>query len=89
MGNMSVSSRQTTWLVTLMAIGPALQIGIYSIPPKDRMTDTLMITGGHKGIGQEATRKILEQGGFDLILAGRNQTEVDVVARDLAARYGA
>lgn len=50
---------------------------------------TVLITGGHKGIGLEATKRILEQGGFDLILAGRNQTEVDAVARDLGAQYGA
>ncbi|UDL96250.1 SDR family NAD(P)-dependent oxidoreductase [Lichenihabitans sp. PAMC28606] len=48
---------------------------------------TVLITGGHKGIGLEATRKILEQGGFDLIMAGRNRAEVDAVARDLASRY--
>ena len=50
---------------------------------------TVLITGGHKSIGLEATKKVLEQGGFDLILAGRNQTEVDDVARDLGAQYGA
>ena len=50
---------------------------------------TVLITGGHKGIGLEATKKVLEQGGSDLILAGRNQTEVDNVARDLGAQYGA
>ncbi len=48
---------------------------------------TVLITGGHKGIGLEATKRILEQGGFDLILAGRNETEVDAVSRDLEARY--
>jgi NAD(P)-dependent dehydrogenase (short-subunit alcohol dehydrogenase family) len=52
------------------------------------MMGTVLITGGHKGIGLEATKKILEQGGFDLILGGRNQTEVDTVARDLGAQYG-
>ena len=50
---------------------------------------TVLITGGHKGVGLEATTKVLQQGAFDLILAGRNQTEVDTVARDLEARFGA
>ncbi|NHO20382.1 SDR family NAD(P)-dependent oxidoreductase [Acetobacter oeni] len=50
---------------------------------------TVLITGGHKGIGLEAATKILEQGGFDLILPGRNQTEVNAVARDLGTRYRA
>ena len=49
---------------------------------------TVLITGGHKGLGLEATIKILQQGGFDLILAGRNEAEVDAVARDLGARFG-
>lgn len=48
---------------------------------------TILITGGHKGIGLEATTRILERGGFDVIMAGRNLAEVDAVARTLAARY--
>ena len=50
---------------------------------------TVLITGGHKGIGLEATTRILEQGGFDLIMAGRDREEVDAMARDLAGRYHA
>lgn len=48
---------------------------------------TVLITGGHKGLGLEATTKIAERGGFDIVLAGRNPAEMDVVARDLRARY--
>lgn len=53
------------------------------------MLGTVLITGGHKGIGLEATRKILEQGRCDLILSGRNQMEIDAAAHDLGVRYDA
>ncbi|MEO9337157.1 SDR family NAD(P)-dependent oxidoreductase [Mesorhizobium sp. SB112] len=48
---------------------------------------TVLITGGHKGLGLEATRKIAEQGDFDIIIAGRNREEVESAASDLRARY--
>ncbi len=50
---------------------------------------TVLITGGHKGLGLAATTRILEQGGCDLIMAGRDQAEVDAVARNLAVRHRA
>lgn len=50
---------------------------------------TVLITGGHKGIGLEAATRMLAQGGCDLIMAGRNQGEVEAVAHDLAVRHGA
>ena len=48
---------------------------------------TVLITGGHTGLGLEATTKVLEHGRSDVILAGRNRAEMDAVARDLASRY--
>lgn len=50
---------------------------------------TILITGGHKGLGLEATTKILEHGKFDVIMAGRNRVDVDAVARELASKYKA
>lgn len=50
---------------------------------------TVLITGGHKGLGLEAATTIAREGGFDILLAGRNLAEVDFAARDLGARYGA
>ena len=50
---------------------------------------TVLITGGHKGIGLEAATKILERGRSDIIMAGRNQAEVDAVAYELASKYKA
>ncbi len=47
---------------------------------------TVLITGGHKGLGLEAARRIAERGTHDLILAGRNSEEVTSAAHDLAAR---
>lgn len=49
---------------------------------------SVLITGGHKGLGLEATRKIAEQGGHDIIMAGRNLVEVDAAAQRLRNRYG-
>ena len=48
---------------------------------------TVLVTGGHKGLGLEATRKIAEGSGFDIIMAGRDRGEVEAAARDLASRY--
>ena len=48
---------------------------------------TVLITGGHKGLGLEATTRILDRGGVDLIMAGRDRAAVDAVARNLAARH--
>jgi NAD(P)-dependent dehydrogenase (short-subunit alcohol dehydrogenase family) len=50
---------------------------------------TVLITGGHKGLGLEAATRIAQEGGFDLVLAGRNLAEVDAVARRLRAKHGA
>lgn len=50
---------------------------------------TVLITGGHKGIGLEATTKILERGQSDVIMAGRNRAEVEAVARELASKHKA
>ncbi|WMT91428.1 SDR family NAD(P)-dependent oxidoreductase [Pelagibacterium sp. H642] len=50
---------------------------------------TVLITGGHKGLGLEATRTIAARGGYDIIMAGRNIGEVDAAAHDLRNRYGA
>lgn len=49
---------------------------------------TVLITGGHKGLGLEATTKIARAGGFDIVLAGRNLAEVETAARKLGATYG-
>ena len=50
---------------------------------------TVLITGGHKGLGLEATTRIAQTGGFDIVLAGRNLAEVEAAARDLRAKHGA
>ena len=41
---------------------------------------TVMITGGHKGLGLEAARRIAVARGHDLLLAGRDLLEVEVAA---------
>lgn len=48
---------------------------------------TVLITGGHKGLGLEATTNIAQRGGFDIILAGRDPAEMNAVARDLEAKH--
>jgi NAD(P)-dependent dehydrogenase (short-subunit alcohol dehydrogenase family) len=49
---------------------------------------TVLITGGHKGVGLEAVRRIASQGNNDLLLAGRNMAEVKAVIDELATKYG-
>lgn len=49
---------------------------------------TVLITGGHKGLGLEAVTNIAKGRQFDVVLAGRNLAEVDAAALDLGARYG-
>ena len=49
---------------------------------------TVLITGGHKGVGLEAVRRIASQGNNDLLLAGRNMAEVKAVIDELATNYG-
>lgn len=48
---------------------------------------TVMITGGHKGLGLEAITAIAAKGGVDLLLAGRSLPEVDAVAKRLRDTY--
>lgn len=48
---------------------------------------TILITGGHKGIGLEASTRICAAGGYDLVLAGRTLAEMEPVAEILRARY--
>ena len=50
---------------------------------------TILITGGHGGIGLECSRQIASRSGFDLILAGRNLERMEPAARELRTRYGA
>lgn len=45
---------------------------------------TVLITGGHKGLGLQATRTVARHGGFDIILAGRDRREMEAAARELA-----
>ncbi|WP_165789555.1 SDR family NAD(P)-dependent oxidoreductase [Billgrantia endophytica] len=50
---------------------------------------TILITGGHKGLGLETTTRVAQLGGFDIVLGGRNHSEVSSVAHDISAKYGA
>ena len=49
---------------------------------------TVLITGGHKGIGLEASRTIARIGGHDLLIGGRDRGELDRVAGDLRREFG-
>ena len=44
---------------------------------------TVLITGGHKGLGLAATKRIAARGGCDLLLAGRSIPEIEAVANSL------
>ena len=49
---------------------------------------TILITGGHKGIGLRASRTIAGLGGHDLLLGGRDAPEIERVATDLHHEFG-
>ena len=49
---------------------------------------TVLITGGHKGLGLEAARRIAAAGGRDLLLGGRDIAEVEAAAAGLRHDYG-
>jgi NAD(P)-dependent dehydrogenase (short-subunit alcohol dehydrogenase family) len=48
---------------------------------------TILITGGHSGIGLECSRQLAARG-FDLVLAGRSPARMQAVATELRAAYG-
>ena len=49
---------------------------------------TVLITGGHKGLGLRAIGTIAATRRYDLVLAGRNLAEIEPIAADLRARFG-
>ncbi len=49
---------------------------------------TVLITGGHKGIGLQASRTIARMGGHDLLLCGRDVPAMQRVADDLHREFG-
>src|SRR5215469_3378264 len=49
---------------------------------------TILITGGHSGIGLECSKYIASRYHLNLILAGRSLERVDPVAHDLRTTYG-
>lgn len=51
--------------------------------------ETILITGGHKGLGLESVKQIAAKGGYDLLLAGRNLAEMEGVADELRRTYSA
>lgn len=49
---------------------------------------SVLITGGHKGLGREAACRIAASRGRDLLLAGRDLKEMEPVAHGLRAEFG-
>lgn len=49
---------------------------------------TILITGGHGGIGLECSRHLAEHYGTDLLLAGRTLHRIEPVARELEKSFG-
>ena len=49
---------------------------------------TMLITGGHKGLGLEAARRVAATGGHDIILAARDMAEAETAAAGLRGDHG-
>ncbi len=49
---------------------------------------TVLITGGHTGLGFECAKQLASTSQFNLLLAGRDLKRVDVAAQQLRTRYG-
>lgn len=49
---------------------------------------TVLITGGHGGIGLECSKRLASNYHLNLILAGRSPERMEAVARELRAAYG-
>ena len=49
---------------------------------------TVLMTGGHAGLGLEAAKGLASGPGLNLVLAGRNLGRVEGAARELRSRYG-
>ena len=49
---------------------------------------TVLITGGHAGLGFEAAKELASGAGLDLLLAGRDPNRIEIVAQQLRSQYG-
>jgi len=49
---------------------------------------TVLVTGGHSGLGLAVSQQLAAGSHVNLILAGRNPEHMEKVAKDLRARYG-
>lgn len=49
---------------------------------------TILITGGHSGIGLECAKQLASGFRLDLLLAGRDPTKIEATAENLRASYG-
>ncbi len=49
---------------------------------------TVLIVGGHTGLGLEAAKNLSARAQVDLLLAGRDLTRVEVAAQQLRSQYG-
>ena len=49
---------------------------------------TVFITGGHKGLGLACVQRIAAEGGYDLVLGGRNLSEVEATVGELRRTTG-
>src|SRR5918997_1917074 len=55
---------------------------------KELVMPTVLITGGHAGLGFEAAKELASGAGLDLLLAGRDPNRIEIAAQKLRAQYG-
>jgi NAD(P)-dependent dehydrogenase (short-subunit alcohol dehydrogenase family) len=55
---------------------------------KELVMPTVLITGGHAGLGFEAAKELASGAGLDLLLAGRDPNRIEIAAQKLRSQYG-
>jgi NAD(P)-dependent dehydrogenase (short-subunit alcohol dehydrogenase family) len=74
--------------VGLLGFARTIVAAPWNATGKESTMPTVLITGGHGGIGLECSKHLATHYRVNLLLAGRSLERVEPVARDLAKAYG-
>jgi len=65
-----------------------IQTVVQAVQLKEVVVPTVLITGGHAGIGFECAKQLACRYGYNLVLAGRNMQRMEAAAQRLRMAYG-